>query len=145
MEQIVPGIWLGDSRDAINTTALTSAGIRSVLNVAWDLAYNIEPSFIQTKVGLIDGPGNRIGAFALAVETLAKLATLGPVLVHCHAGKSRSPSVLSAFLVKHRNYRSFNQAIRECYSNRPSMDPQYDPKPALAELAEAYLRGENIQ
>lgn len=145
MEEVIPGIWLGDSQDAKNTEALTAAGIRSLLNVAWDLSYSIDPAFIQAKIGLIDGPGNRTGAFRIAVETLANLATMGPVLIHCHAGKSRSPSVLAAYLVMYRNCKSLKGAYDYIYESRPSMDPDFDPKQALKELAAAYLKEERVE
>lgn len=141
MEQIVEGVWLGDSLDAKFENGLREANIRSVLNCAWDLSYEITPSILQVKVGLIDGPGNRTRAMGLAINALEKLTKLGPVLVHCHAGKSRSPSVIAAWLVRFRGWRSLEEAYAEIYRERPSMDPRYDPKVALKQLAQDYLNG----
>lgn len=50
---------------------------------------------------LADGPGNSIYVFRAAVDALIDLASAGePVLVHCHAGRSRSPIVVAGFLIK---------------------------------------------
>lgn len=50
---------------------------------------------------LIDGAGNQPGALALAVEALeALLRSHPPVLVHCHAGRSRSVVVVAGFLAR---------------------------------------------
>ena len=52
-------------------------------------------------VELIDGRGNRPETFLRAVDLLKKLKTKhSPVLVHCHAGKSRSAAVVCKFFIK---------------------------------------------
>ena len=54
-------------------------------------------------VELIDGPGNDPRRFRRAVETLAELVQEAPpVLVHCHAGRSRSAVVVAGYLMKAR-------------------------------------------
>jgi protein-tyrosine phosphatase len=50
-------------------------------------------------VPLVDGPGNDLRTFTRAVETLRDFAEHHPpVLVHCHAGRSRSVVVTAAYL-----------------------------------------------
>jgi len=52
-------------------------------------------------VELIDGPGNDVALFRRAVSVLAELTKeTPPVLVHCHAGRSRSPAVVAGYLMK---------------------------------------------
>src|SRR5262245_10747143 len=49
---------------------------------------------------LIDGPGNDLADFCKAIDTLGELACkASPVLVHCHAGRSRSPVVVAGHLM----------------------------------------------
>jgi protein-tyrosine phosphatase len=49
---------------------------------------------------LIDGPGNDMSIFKMAVHTLAEMVQQAPpVLVHCHAGRSRSPVVVAGYLM----------------------------------------------
>jgi protein-tyrosine phosphatase len=49
---------------------------------------------------LVDGAGNDLRVFRLAARDLRRLArTAAPVLVHCHAGRSRSAVVVAAYLI----------------------------------------------
>jgi protein-tyrosine phosphatase len=51
-------------------------------------------------VELIDGPGNDVALFRRAVSVLAELTNdIPPVLVHCYAGRSRSPAVVAGYLM----------------------------------------------
>jgi protein-tyrosine phosphatase len=53
--------------------------------------------------GLIDGVGNDPRVFRLAVDDLLRLARLhAPVLVQCHAGRSRSAVVVAGYLMHAR-------------------------------------------
>ena len=52
-------------------------------------------------VELIDGAGNRPEVFLRAVKTLKRFrANHAPVLVHCHAGRSRSAVVVASHLMR---------------------------------------------
>ena len=54
---------------------------------------------------MIDGSGNAPSLFQDAVATLQKLvAEHSPVMVHCHAGRSRSPIVVAGFLVVEESF-----------------------------------------
>jgi predicted protein tyrosine phosphatase len=54
---------------------------------------------------LIDGPGNDLRLVRHAVDTLEEMARQSPpVLVHCHAGKGRSPLVVAGYLMKARKF-----------------------------------------
>ena len=47
-----------------------------------------------------DGPGNERHQYRRAIGTLQDLVNdHAPVLVHCHAGRSRSPIVVAGFFV----------------------------------------------
>ena len=51
-----------------------------------------------------DGPGNDARTFARVVETLSLMVRgAPPVLVHCHAGRSRSVAVVAGYLVRREN------------------------------------------
>ena len=58
-----------------------------------------------------DGPGNDLETFRHTVDALiAMVQDSRPVFVHCHAGKSRSVTVIAAFLVVTRGW-----TIRQAY------------------------------
>lgn len=136
MNEIIPGLWIGNSQDAKNNSELEKNSIRSVFNVAWDLDYRVLPGIIPVKVGLFDGPGNRESTFALAVNTLVALKKMGPVMIHCHEGVSRSPTVAAAYLVENVNgITTLVDAFELIASKRPIINP----KKPLIDLATDYL------
>jgi protein-tyrosine phosphatase len=50
---------------------------------------------------LIDGAGNDLRVIQLAIQALEELiASHPPVLVHCHAGRSRSVVIVAAYLAR---------------------------------------------
>lgn len=53
-------------------------------------------------VPLIDGPGNTRESIEEAIDTIASLVSSGDkILVHCHAGRSRSVCIVAAYFVRH--------------------------------------------
>lgn len=67
-----------------------------------DLFAELHAKRIET-FDLVDGPGNDSHVFCRAVETLTELARdAPPVLVHCHAGRSRSAVVVAGYLMRTR-------------------------------------------
>jgi len=132
MDFITDRIAIGNRRDAMNFDSLVSNGIDAVLNVAYDLdisyfefyhekEYKFEVEY--QKVGLIDGPGNKPSTFAAAVYMLDQLLERhDKVLVHCHAGVSRSASVVATYLSQ-VNGISFEEAINLVKEKRPEVSP----------------------
>ena len=100
--KVTPQVSVGDAEDA---RAATNENFDATLNVAIDL--DIEDRGDHThavrlrrhKVGMVDGPGNDPLQMVAALILLYWLVTTGKrVLVHCHAGQSRSVMVCAAFL-----------------------------------------------
>jgi|694.fasta_scaffold43677_2 hypothetical protein len=79
-------------------------------------------------IPLIDGPGNDPRLFNYAVDCLTSLIKdYSPVLVHCHAGRSRSPAVVAAYLIKNERMTpksAFGRIakVRELYMARALID-----------------------
>jgi len=94
-------IYIGNSNDARDIDHLRRLGIRSVLNVAKDLE---DPWFHGDhrcwKVPLLDGPGNEVYRYIIALQIMTTLLSAGDkVLLHCAAGASRSPAIACGVLV----------------------------------------------
>jgi len=54
-------------------------------------------------VPLIDGPGNSPGDIEDALDLIREVVTAGQrILVHCHAGRSRSVVVVARYLMRNR-------------------------------------------
>lgn len=105
MDQITNEIWIGSFNDAQDRKALSNSGIRSILCLDGCLrGREVRELGVERVevIELIDGHGNRPEVFLRAVALLAELKKrCAPVLVHCHAGQSRSAAVVCKFFMKH--------------------------------------------
>ncbi len=128
MHRINEKIFLGSSSDALHRAPLVSQqGITALLNVAKDLTnLNVtHQHFRITHVGLGDGDGNPKGLLYAAVMALAGLIQEGhTVLVHCHEGRSRSPTVVATYLVAKGEFQSIEEALEFLHSCRPIVNPE---------------------
>jgi len=121
MDQITPEIWIGSSTDAKDRESLRREGIRSILCLDGCLL-GMKPDTLGVNqievVELVDGRGNKPEVFLRAVGFLKKLKMKhSPVLVHCHAGQSRSAAVVCKFLMKEEG-ASLGQAMKRITSKR---------------------------
>jgi|SRR6266850_4688485 len=120
MDRISNSIWIGNYLDARDQEAKAKAGIRSVLCLDGCLAdAKAEEMGLEriAVVELIDGAGNPPETFLRAVRLLRELAAQhGPVLVHCHAGQSRSAAVVCKYFMSEGD--SLAEAMRKITSKR---------------------------
>jgi protein-tyrosine phosphatase len=120
MDRIIDSIWIGNYLDARDTEAKASAGIRSILCLDGCLAdAKAEAMGVERieVVELIDGAGNPPEKFLRAVRLLRELAARhAPVLVHCHAGQSRSAAVVCKYFMTEGD--SLGEAMRKITSRR---------------------------
>ena len=121
MDSITDNIWIGNSLDAKDRAALTDAGIRSILCLDGCMAgVRAEELGVERTeiVELIDGAGNPPEKFLRAVRLLRDLvAKHAPVLVHCHAGQSRSAAVVCKYFMQEEG-NNLAQAMRRITSRR---------------------------
>ena len=121
MDSITGSIWIGNYLDARDSVALAKDGIRSILCLdgcltGADLA-KLGVDRIEI-VELIDGAGNPPERFLRAVRLLQLLVTKhAPVLVHCHAGQSRSAAVVCKFFMQAEG-NSLAEAMRRITRKR---------------------------
>jgi hypothetical protein len=104
MDWITENIAIGTHAEARDLVLLRNAGFGSILSLDGSLNGR-KPCDLGVKaiavVSLKDGPGNSPETFLRAVNTVERLArSYPPVLVQCHAGRSRSPIVVAGYLVK---------------------------------------------
>ncbi|MEZ6196757.1 MAG: dual specificity protein phosphatase [Planctomycetota bacterium] len=105
MDWITETIAIGNHRDARDEALIAREGLRSALS--------LDGSLIETRAGapgafetiecfrLIDGPGNDSGLFLRALNAFEYLVRRHPpVLVQCHAGRSRSVVLVAALLMR---------------------------------------------
>src|SRR6516162_3527999 len=98
MDWITADIAVGNYLEAQNASLLGERGIHSVLGLDGTLQNRKSAELGLADIEVVpleDGPGNDPRLFRLATAALERLAREHPpVLVHCHAGRSRSVVVV---------------------------------------------------
>jgi protein-tyrosine phosphatase len=104
MDWITDDVAIGNYLEAQATALLTQQAFRSVLSLDGTLTPEQAAELGLAEVAsyrLIDGAGNDPRVFRFAIDDLRRLArTHAPVLVQCHAGRSRSAVVVAGYLVR---------------------------------------------
>jgi len=121
MDRITDSIWIGNYLDAQDREAITKAGIRSILCLDGCLAQATAAELGVERVEvvqLVDGAGNPPAKFLRAVQLVREfVAKHAPVLVHCHAGQSRSAAVVCKYFMAVEG-DSLADAMRKITSKR---------------------------
>ncbi|KAG5654417.1 hypothetical protein H0H81_002606 [Sphagnurus paluster] len=123
MNEVTPGLWIGDLPSALDVEKLRGHGIQCILS-AMRGRLMIKQTFIRYQIQLDDTEDEDILRHLLpSIEFIrAELEKGRGVLVHCHAGISRSATVMAAYLMysKHLDTEAALQMIR---SVRPNIEP----------------------
>ena len=103
MNWITDTIAIGNYLEARDTALHRRHGIRSVLCLDGSLEGH-DPALLDLAdievFALVDGPGNLPMQFFQAVSLVAQMSQATPnLLVHCHAGRSRSAVVVAGHLM----------------------------------------------
>jgi dual specificity phosphatase 12 len=133
-DEIIPGVWIGDLKDAANGAWLASKGIQTVFNCTKTLPFhssirnqyrlpvddNLQPSEI-----------NNMTAWApeIAFKILREFNQGHPMLIHCHAGMQRSTTACAFFLMILTG-RPLIQVMYLIQSRRPIA---FQPRPNFSE------------
>jgi hypothetical protein len=121
MDRITDKIWIGNYLDVQDRAAIEKSGIRSILCLDGCMAgMKARDSGVERLevVELIDRSGNPPEIFLRAVRLLRDLASqCPPVLVHCHAGQSRSAAVVCKFFMQEEG-NGLAEAMRRITSKR---------------------------
>jgi protein tyrosine phosphatase (PTP) superfamily phosphohydrolase (DUF442 family) len=104
VDWITDRVAIGNCLEARDSALLKRSGFRSVLSLDGTLVEQDAAELGLSEVvshPLVDGPGNDMRILCFAVGDLRRLvASHGPVLVQCHAGRSRSVVVVAALLME---------------------------------------------
>ena len=107
MDWITDRIAIGNYLEAQDTVLLRAHAFRSIMSLDGTLSKKHALEFDLAEVAaypLIDGAGNDLRLFRYAVDDLERLVRIHPpVLVQCHAGRSRSVVVVAGYLMHAQN------------------------------------------
>lgn len=121
--EIVPGIWLGNKRAALNDKWLEEKGITVVFNASKDIPFSPRIKK-QYRIAVDDNlQPDEIRNMTLwsheILYNLFKEHNVGnTVLVHCAAGMQRSAAIVAMYLIAKRGLTS-HQAMQFIQSIRP--------------------------
>jgi protein-tyrosine phosphatase len=124
MTFITETIAIGNFIDAEDRLTREAAGIRSILCLNGLFSGRSAESYVvdaMTCFDFHDGSGNDPWQFDRAVRIVGQYALEHPkLLVHCHAGKSRSVMVVASHLVRQNGW-DLSQALDFIHAKRPEI------------------------
>ncbi|KAF8155595.1 hypothetical protein B0H34DRAFT_659598 [Crassisporium funariophilum] len=123
MDEIIPGLWVGDFPSAMNVGNLKAHGIYSILS-AMRGRVSIHETFIRHQIQLDDTEdADILMHFLPSIQFIqAELAKGRGVLVHCQAGISRSSTIVAAYLMYSKQLDP-ETALELLRKARPSIEP----------------------
>lgn len=135
MSQIWDRLFVGCYYDAVMLNQRNPKDIGFVVNLTPDPIEFGKRSGIQTiTVGLNDGEDVPKGKFDIAMHEITRALAYGNnVLIHCHAGISRAPSITAAYMYR-TGFASFDDCLKFIKEKRPIVHPHYAITNSLKKL-----------
>ena len=133
-------LYLGNMNSANNSGMLRRLRITHVLTIC-PMRPNQERGLKYLHVSIEDTPSARISQqFSRCIRFIHEVLTGGGVLlVHCHAGISRSATIIIAYLMKVKRM-SYPEAVGCVYRSRPIIKPNIGFVQQLQDFAASLQR-----
>jgi len=139
--EIIPGLWAGDQEDACSYFFLSEKKIQIILNCTTDIGFLPSEINIEKKRFAVEDNQSYQDNQKMyknldhIVEYLHKALNQNQnILVHCHNGKQRSPTIIAAYFIRYAQVNS-EQAINYLRSKIPGA---FYPKPNFDYALEQY-------
>lgn len=130
IDRVVEGLYIGPVQAAYMDAELESLGVRAVINASRS-EYTPRPQIRYLVLNVEDSEDADLGSEL--EKCVAFIARNSPVLVHCHAGKSRSATICAAYLMATEGLGA-DEAILRVRQAHPRADPNRSFRQQLAEL-----------
>jgi protein-tyrosine phosphatase len=122
LTQVLDRLYLGGFKDAEDLRTANPLGISHVCNCTTEKLNLNKRRFHIIQMDQIDGHEWNVPKLYAAVNWVREaLMTGGRVLIHCHAGVSRSPVLTACYL--YTCGFDFNRALNSLVALRPAVDP----------------------
>ncbi|KAL0067179.1 tyrosine protein phosphatase yvh1 [Marasmius tenuissimus] len=123
MDEIIPGLWIGNLPSALDVETLKANNIFSILS-AMRGKVSIHETFIKHQILLDDTEeADILQHFLPSISFIQAEVSKGRgVLVHCQAGISRSVAIVAAYLMYDQNLTP-EEALDLIQKSRPIADP----------------------
>ncbi|XP_026233573.1 dual specificity protein phosphatase 14 isoform X2 [Anabas testudineus] len=124
VSQVCPGLYLSGLDSALNVSVLTSRNITLIVNASGleDVSYPQLDNLQVLHVPIQDHPHAPLKQYFDPVAERIHQNQTGKTLVHCTAGRSRSPALIMAYLMRFQGL-SLRQAHEVLLQNRPFIRP----------------------
>lgn len=136
--EILDNIFIGSFAAAQNKDELKNNNITHILNAA-SIVKNFYPEeFVYLKLeNLLDSPESDIKQYFHKCIDFIKdcISKGGKVLVHCHAGISRSSTLIISYMIKEKDF-TFEDALVFCKNKRDKINPNTGFQKQLKEFEE---------
>lgn len=111
---IIDNIYLADKQGASSYSTLKNNNIKKIINLAGQAYDNLFENIEYLNVHIED---KKDQILPIDKTNIFLKSTTKNILIHCLGAFSRSPAIISAYLIKHYNY-TIEQAIELLKSKR---------------------------
>jgi len=121
-DEILPGIWLGSYSASMDATRLHDHHIGNILSVGMHFRRYHEDGFEYLIVCAEDIPSQNLISVFDQTANFIRDAIGASILVHCMQGRSRSATILAAYLIRERG-KTVDEALALLRQARPIVEP----------------------
>jgi protein-tyrosine phosphatase len=121
--EVIPKLYLGNYSASRNRDFLASHNVTHILTVAGEIEPEYPAEFVYKIVDIDDWHEEDIAKhFKNCFDFIDQGIQSGGVLVHCLAGISRSPAIVTAYLMQ-KHSMALQEALDAVKSKRPIISP----------------------